>query len=397
MPATACIIGDNALALWGLDSRRRIRRQLDAVGVHEVIDAAAASGGAAPGSLLVVNADYLFEARTFTALLRRPGALLMCPADGRVAAAMAPPGRAAAFTRLVAGERVTTPSDAEPLEPAALDAYDDELRRNAPPLLEPLAAHSREALESLLYGNAYKGITDLVTKWWWPRPARRIVALCADAGITPNMVTVAGVILMLATCALFAVGHYLLGLASGWIMTLLDTVDGKLARVTVRSSRLGHVLDHGMDILHPPFWYVLWGSGLDAPTVAGWSVTGLDAAIVVGYVGGRVAEGLFHALGRCSLFAWRPFDAYFRLVAARRNPCLIVLTACVLAGRPDLGFLGVAAWTILSASILALRLLYAAVVRLSGQPLESWLKDPAAAHQHAATYRLFSDTRSAYE
>jgi phosphatidylglycerophosphate synthase len=47
-------------------------------------------------------------------------------------------------------------------------------------------------------------------------------------------------------------------------MTLLDTVDGKLARVTVASSKFGHVLDHGVDIVHPPFWYLAWGLGLGA-------------------------------------------------------------------------------------------------------------------------------------
>ncbi len=48
----------------------------------------------------------------------------------------------------------------------------------------------------------------------------------------------------------------------GWLMTFLDTVDGKLARVTVTSSRLGDVLDHGLDIIHPPLWYIAWGVGL---------------------------------------------------------------------------------------------------------------------------------------
>jgi len=48
---------------------------------------------------------------------------------------------------------------------------------------------------------------------------------------------------------------------------------------------------------------------------------------------------------------WRPFDAYFRLVTARRNPCLIILTASALIGRPDWGFLAVTAWTVLTTSI----------------------------------------------
>jgi phosphatidylglycerophosphate synthase len=54
-----------------------------------------------------------------------------------------------------------------------------------------------------------------------------------------------------------------LGLVLGRLMTFLDTVDGKLARVTVTSSRFGDVLDHGLDIIHPPLVYRL-GCGADS-------------------------------------------------------------------------------------------------------------------------------------
>ena len=136
-------------------------------------------------------------------------------------------------------------------------------------MLTPINASNRADLESHLYGNAYKGVTDFVTKWWWPRPARVVVGWCASAGITPNMVTLLGLALMLMACWLFYTGFYAMGLLLGWIMTFLDTVDGKLARVTITSSKIGHVLDHGMDIVHPPFWYVFWG--LSLTQVAGFT------------------------------------------------------------------------------------------------------------------------------
>ena len=155
------------------------------------------------------------------------------------------------------------------------------------------------------------------------------------------MVTVLGLALVIIASVLFAYGYFAAGLLCGWIMTLLDTVDGKLARVTVQSSRLGHVLDHGLDIVHPPFWYVLWGVGLTAfEPQFGLDHVDLYWLIGLGYIAGRLIEGAFHALGRCSMFAWRPFDAYFRLITARRNPCLIILTIGVACGRADLAFRG---------------------------------------------------------
>ena len=298
-----------------------------------------------------------------------------------------------------------------------LAGYDRNLRKTAPPLLEAVTPDKRAALEALLYGNAYKGVTDFVTKWWWPRPARVLVGWCARLGITPNSVTLLGILLVLAATYAFYQGAYAVGLACGWVMTLLDTVDGKLARVTVASSRLGHVLDHGVDVVHPPFWYVAWGLGLGAlegmdpllwtlawglglgtPQLEGMSVAILCWLVAGGYLAGRLIEVAFHQLGHCGIFAWRPFDAWFRLITARRNPCLVILTLGTVAGRPDVGFVGVVVWTLASTAILFLRLLYAAGVRWrSGQPLDSWLKDgTSAAREHARAWRIFSVTRGAY-
>jgi phosphatidylglycerophosphate synthase len=279
-----------------------------------------------------------------------------------------------------------------------LESYDRELRKVEPPLLEPIHSANRDALESLLYGNSYKGITDLVTKWLWPRPARAVVELCAEHGVTPNMVTLSGLALVIAASLLFYLGHFAAGLACGWVMTLLDTVDGKLARVTISSSRFGHWLDHGMDIVHPPVWYVLWGMGLtDYTPLVGLALSDLYWFIVGGYLAGRAIEAAFHALGHCSLFAWRPFDAYFRLVTARRNPCLIVLSVMLPLAGADMALLGVALWTVLTSAVLLVRLLYAIAVRLRHGPLDSWLKDPThAAREHARAYRTFAGTRGAY-
>jgi phosphatidylglycerophosphate synthase len=76
------------------------------------------------------------------------------------------------------------------------------------------------------------------------------------------MVTIAGIILVFVAFYFFLRGQFLSGLLCAWIMTFLDTVDGKLARTTLTSSKWGDVLDHGIDLIHPPFWYRgHWGSG----------------------------------------------------------------------------------------------------------------------------------------
>jgi len=393
MVSIACILGDHPLRLWGLSSRERLERQLRAAGFTDITTDPHVASQAA--QVVIVRAAYLFEQRTITALARQQDALLECPGDQGLAGASCSGARALEFAAALSTGDAPRPIGARVVRPSELEQYDDKLRRVEPPLLEPMREDQRDALESLLYGNAYKGITDLVTKWLWPRPARRVVGWCANSGITPNMVTLVGLALVLAATWLFAHGAFASGLLCGWVMTFLDTVDGKLARVTVQSSRLGHWLDHGMDIVHPPFWYVCWGVGLGASITPELEHT-MVLLIVGGYIGGRALEALFHTLGTCSMFAWRPFDAYFRLITARRNPCLIIMTAAMLFGRADWAFYGVALWTAASTAVMALRLVYAVFERMRNGPLRSWLKDPAASTLHAQAYRTFAGTRGAY-
>ncbi len=393
MASIACILGDHPLRLWGLSSRERLERQLRAAGFSDITTVPEDLTGAT--RVVLVQATYLFEQRTISALAKQENSLLACPQDGGLAAAVCSGARAVDFAAALTSPSAPRPSDARLVRPDELEQYDDHLRRIEPPLLEPLHADRRVALESILYGNSYKGITDLVTKWLWPRPARVMVGWCANAGISPNMVTLTGLVLVIAAAWMFAHGAFASGLLCGWIMTLLDTVDGKLARVTVQSSKVGHWLDHGMDIIHPPFWYVLWGTGLGNALDPGTQhLTTL--LIVGGYLAGRALEALFHALGTCSMFAWRPFDAYFRLITARRNPCLIILSVALLCGHADWALLGVAWWTALSSALMALRLLYAITERMRHGPLRSWLTDPTAATVHAQAFRTFAGTRGAY-
>ena len=420
----ALIVGTSEERLWGLTNHQRIARQLASIGGIELTDDLAS---VPPGeSVLMLRADYAYDLPTLTGLLRREAVL--ADASSIPAAAHVPLAHAASVLRLLnqsaaqnaaAGpttpQRNRSPTDAmdeaanegaavsgssqaiPTIDVHALDGFEAELRKTEPPLLAPIAPETRKALQDRLYGISYKGITDFITKWWWPVPAKAMVRCCANRRITPNAVTGAGFALMLLVCWLFYEGHYFWGLLLGWFMTFLDTVDGKLARVTVQSSQFGHWLDHGMDIVHPPFWYWLWGLSLVGfEPRFGVDFETLLLFVFAGYVGGRLVEGAFHGFGSVSLFAWRPFDAWFRLFTARRNPCLLLLTAGWLVGEPGVGFELVAWWTLLSTIILTGRLLYGGFARLSSGPLTSWLADADAAQRYPHSFRTFSSTRRAY-
>ena len=357
------VTGASPLSVWGLPSAERLRRQL--------VRAGAVAGRAEAARVVLLRSDWVYDDALVRALAASPEDVALLAPDGRAVALCVDAARADAAQALLAEGRM--PQCARGLAPAQLaDAYNNALRKREPPYLMDLSAAALPAMEQRVFGGAYKGVTDVVTLYAWPRPARFVTRLCAQAGITPNQVTSASLLLVLAAMAMFWTGHYGAGLVAAWVMTFLDTVDGKLARVTLTSSRWGDVFDHSIDLIHPPFWWWAWIVGLPAAGLALEHSSWVLTVIVAGYVLQRVEEGIFIACFGMDMHVWKRFDSRLRLVTARRNPNLLLLSASVLGGRPDLGILAVAVWTALCLAIHALRIVQAALERRRG-PLRSWL------------------------
>jgi phosphatidylglycerophosphate synthase len=368
VPAAACavaghVVGDSPLRIWGLPSGQRLSRQL--------LRGGASAGGNVAERSVLLRADWVYDDAIVRGLVRAEEDIALAAADGEFVALNVRASRtgeaAAALSarRALPAVRSVTPAE-------IADGYNHALRKREPPYLMPLNIAALPAIERRIFGGAYKGVTDLVTLYAWPMPAHAVTRLCARAGITPNQVTSASLLLVFVAMGLFWTGHHVLGLLAAWPMTFLDTVDGKLARVTLRSSRFGNFFDHSIDLIHPPFWWWAWIVGLPAAGLPLAQAPAVLATIVAGYVLQRLEEGLFIALYGMEIHVWQPFDSRFRLITARRNPNLLLLTASVLVGRPDLGILAVAAWTAVSLLIHTLRLGQAALLRRRG-PLRSWL------------------------
>jgi phosphatidylglycerophosphate synthase len=397
MTIHALVLEETTVRLWGLSASERLRRQLKEAGGVKLVPSAAELPKT--GVILLLNGNFLFEVRTLSGMMTKSNSLLHSPQDGSVAAAIIDAANIDAARDCISGRQNASSAALQSISTDDLTAFNETLRSAQTPFLARVSEDMKPELEGSLYGNAYRGITDLVTKFLWPRPAKRAVQVAASLGLSPNLVTTIGLILVLAACYLFLEGQYIAGLAAGWLMTFLDTVDGKLARVTVQSSQFGHLYDHLIDLFHPPFWYIFWGMSLTGlEPVLGFDQGQMYWLIVIAYVAGRIVEGIFPLLGNCSIFTWKPFDAWFRLVTARRNPCLIILTFSAIVGRPDWGFIAVTFWTALSTILMMIRLAQGLVARIRGGPLQSWLSaDDVSEGANARAYRIFGSTRGAYE
>lgn len=84
-------------------------------------------------------------------------------------------------------------------------------------------------------------------KLGWERLTQGIVAFLAARGVTPNQVSLAGLLVTVASAPLFAEGWLSLG---AWIFaagSVTDSIDGALARRTGTSTEAGAFLDSTFD------------------------------------------------------------------------------------------------------------------------------------------------------
>jgi hypothetical protein len=294
--------------------------------------------------VLVVDADTLADARLYDFLSTQSGDLVAAEGDAILArlgdASRLQPGATTLSTAI--------PVDAARLTQAAFPGFIRNLRRTLPfYLFRVTNAAERKTVERFLFWSNYKGSTDFFTKYVYPPLVWIMVRPLARWGVHPNTVTAVSILLTLAVIPLCAAGHFLAGFLCAYGMSVLDSVDGKLARLTFTDSKLGNVLDHGLDLVHPPFWYCAWAYGLTLGT--GPNATGVIAA---SGGGGDVSSPVFIAslwmlglyvldrlilkvyptrFGR-GLHTHAPMDGFVRTFISRRNINLPLFTVGYIAG-----------------------------------------------------------------
>lgn len=299
--------------------------------------AAQAAGG---GPLLALSADTIVDTRLLQQLSRRPGRVAFVCGEGPGRGAVVrweggPPETAEeaedAGDLVSVAERAIARGEAKRLGEDDFDAYLTNLRRTLPPYVFRIHDDpSRDRTEHFLFWSNYKGSTDFLTRYVYPPLVWRLVRPLARWRVHPNWVTALDWLAAFVAVPLFAAGQWLPGLGLAYAMTVLDSVDGKLARLTFTSSRLGDVLDHGLDIVHPPIWYLAWawalggGQAASAPFQAGLWMLGL-------YVVDRLLALAFKSRTGRSIHGYTPIDERLRTFISRRNVNLAVFTLALLA------------------------------------------------------------------
>ena len=235
-------------------------------------------------------------------------------------------------------------------------SYIRKLRRDLPVYLFRIVdPASRDRAERFLFWSNYKGSTDFFTKYIYPPLVWRAVHPLARWRVQPNSISLFNVCITFLAVPLFAQGYWATAFTLAYTMSVLDSVDGKLARLTFSASKLGNILDHGLDIVHPPLWYFAWAWALRAEVTAA-PVMQLAVWMAVFYVADRIVAGLFRARVGQSIHGCTPFDEHMRTFISRRNINVPVFMLGLLLGIPIPTFVVIVVWQVISLLFHSLRL-----------------------------------------
>lgn len=105
----------------------------------------------------------------------------------------------------------------------------------------------------------------VVQRPWDARLARRLVAPLKDSWVTPNHLTTVRLGVGLAAAAAFLPGTYAwsnLGALLLILSNFLDHTDGELARMSGKTSRLGHIYDLASDAVVTILLFIAIGVGV---------------------------------------------------------------------------------------------------------------------------------------
>jgi phosphatidylglycerophosphate synthase len=139
--------------------------------------------------------------------------------------------------------------------------YKSDMRRNVPIYVYIFQNYKDfKSVKKLLVKSTQKGTLDLIA-WYFNRYFENFfVYVLADSKITANHITILVNILGFFVLFLFLLHYWWIGLILLILINIFDGVDGKLARLRIKESKVGHI-EHSFDQLYEQAIYVGLGIG----------------------------------------------------------------------------------------------------------------------------------------
>ncbi len=229
----------------------------------------------------------------------------------------------------------------------SMDSYIRFLRKTVTPtLIRVTETASLREIENDLYEKTFKGTLELVGTYGYKLPVRAMTKFFAKTPITPNMITTTAIACSFGAIPAFFTGWLGLGLILAASFIILDSLDGKLARMTFRLSEAADRIDHATSMPARVAWYL----GMSWHFSKGdWtSFNGLMGIVLtVTPIVDDINWGYIKRKFKKSLFDLTPLDAKVHLFTARRNDIFLMLLGWLL-GFPLYTFYAITVWIVLT-------------------------------------------------
>lgn len=241
-------------------------------------------------------------------------------------------------------EQQAASSSLERIPVQRMNSYIRDLRQRVVPFLTRLTSRAAiREIENDMYEKTFKGSMDFIATYIYRIPVRGLVRLFAPTVVTPNHITALSILCSFLAIPLFATGWLWTGLAVAFTFIICDSLDGKLARLTIRYSKFAGFIDTRTSTPFVSLYYLAWGWHLSGGDFATWPAKAALAMFVIVYLDKLVSSRFARTFHR-SLFDFRPWDARFHLVAGRRTINLFIMTVGCSFQRPDVALYVMTAW-----------------------------------------------------
>jgi choline kinase/phosphatidylglycerophosphate synthase len=176
-----------------------------------------------------------------------------------------------------------------------------------------------------------RGASDFIAHYVNRPIENRIIYYISDLKITPNQLTIATNLLAWLVTYLFLTGHLLVGAVLTFVVGVMDGLDGKLARIRQRQTKLGR-MEHAFDLLFEFSWLAALAfflSRTEGPLPLQLCV--LSLMFIAFY---RFCYDQFSRTMKISLDVYGRFERAFRRIAGRRNLYNLHILLGVIFGAP---------------------------------------------------------------
>ncbi len=208
--------------------------------------------------------------------------------------------------------------DAEVFDISRIESYASKMRKDIKPWwIDIDTKEDLKKAKKIIVENASKNPSDALACYVHKPIENRLVSWIVNFNVTPNQLSIGVNILAYVVTSLFLLGYLLPASILTFVVGIADGLDGKLARVKLKISRVGS-LEHSFDLLYEFSWFIALSWFLFRSTGSSTPLILCMFIILLTTFYRHIYDQFRRGMGR-SLDDSGDFERKFKRIAGRRN------------------------------------------------------------------------------